>query len=463
METPATPVVQARPQGTQQQISVREFYMVLFLHKWTIVGSFIVLLIAILWGLSLRERLFVASVKFFVNRALPQQAAIRYIGRLEWEEEINSLAEMGRSQGVLSEAARRFDELRGWPDPPQARTMEIAAGLATMVEVLPVQETDIINILVRDTDADTALAIADLYGRSFLQEFRRISRESHGRTYFEDALQTVEDRIREAKESKAQLQETSKLYDWNHLEISLEETAQQLSRDLAERRIERSIFEAQLAQERKYLAQPDSAVLTAALREDKLVQKMEYTVNELRMELAELRARYTPDHRLVQLKADELRSAEIEFGDAVRRAIAEHEHRLDELLTGERVLVAAIRDFEAQLENIPTNAARLEYYDAYIDQQWRLYGELITKYSDTQASEAQSLLENQILQLGPANIGGIEGETPKVVNLVVAPLFALLLAVAIAFMKEATTHTFQKRAELEDLTGLPVLASFRKL
>ncbi|MBM4118179.1 hypothetical protein FJ251_10650 [bacterium] len=341
--------------------------------------------------------------------------------------------------------------------------MEIAAGLATMVEVLPVQETDIINVLVRDTDADTALAIADLYGRSFLHEFRRISRESHGRTYFEDALQGVEDRIREAKESKAQLQEGSKVYNWNHLEISLEETVQQLSRDLTKRQIERGIYEAQLAQERAFLANPDSAALTAGLREDKLVQKMEYVVSDLRLELAELRARYTPDHREVGLKTEELRTAEAQLTECIRKVVAEHERYLDEMLAGESVLVAATRDFEDQLRRIPSNAARIQYYDAYVEQQWRLYGELITKYSDTQASEAQTLLENQILQLGPANIGGIEGETPKVVLFLVAPLFALLLAVAIAFMKEATTHTFQKRAELEDLTGVPVLASFRKL
>ncbi len=152
-------------QGAEQsspQISLREFFMVIFVHKWTIVIAFIIMLAAILMGLSLRERLFVASVKFFVNRDLPQQTALRFSGRLEWEEEINSIAEMGRSQGVLVQTARLYDALRGWPDPPESRINEIAAGLATMVEVVPVQETDIINVLVRDADADTSVIIADL-------------------------------------------------------------------------------------------------------------------------------------------------------------------------------------------------------------------------------------------------------------------------------------------------------------
>jgi capsular polysaccharide biosynthesis protein len=462
MDTSQIPAIPPRPQAAPQ-FSQREFFMVLFLHKWTVIGSFIVLLAAIQWGLSLRQSLYVASVKFFVNRALPQQTAIRYVGRLEWEEEINSLAEMGRSQGVLSLTARRFDELRGWSDPPPERRMEIAAGLATMVEVVPVQETNIINILVRDADADTAIIIAELYGHSFLEDFQRISRESHGRAYFEEALVDVETRIRTAKDSKTQLQESAELYNWANQEISLSESVQQLSRELAKRRIERGIFEQQLKQEREYSARPDSAVLPLSLREDRLVGKLEFVVNDLRMELAALESRYTGEHRMVRLKREELASAKRELVATLSDLLAQHEARLQDMLAGEAMLEQAIAGFQAQLEHIPGDAAELEYYDDYITQQWRLYGELVTKYSDSQASVAQSLLENQILQLGPPIIGGVEGLTPRFVRVFVAPLFALVLAVAIAFMKEATTHTFQKRTELEDLTGVPVLASFRKL
>jgi uncharacterized protein involved in exopolysaccharide biosynthesis len=328
---------------------------------------------------------------------------------------------------------------------------------------VPVQETDIINILVRDADADTAIAIAEIYGQSFLEDFQRVSRESHGRTYFEEALAAVEARISTAKDSKAELQSGTQLYNWSHQEISLTESVQQLSRDLAKRRIDRGIFEEQIDQERQYVANPDSCVLPTSLREDKLVSKLEFVVSDLELELAELEARDTGEHRMVRLKREELAVARREFAASLSDALRQHEARLLDMRAGEEILGQAIAGFQGQLEHIPGNAAKLEYYDAYIDQQWRLYGELVTKFSDTEASEAQSLLENQIIQLGPPMIGGIEGLTPKVVHVVVAPLFALLLAIAIAFMKEATTHTFQKRAELEDLTGLPVLASFRKL
>lgn len=453
-------------QGAEQsspQISLREFFMVIFVHKWTIVIAFIIMLAAILMGLSLRERLFVASVKFFVNRDLPQQTALRFSGRLEWEEEINSIAEMGRSQGVLVQTARLYDALRGWPDPPESRINEIAAGLATMVEVVPVQETDIINVLVRDADADTSVIIADLYGQAFLYEFRRITQESHGRDFFEAALADVEEKILTAKESKAKLQEDVKLYNWSFEQNVITETVQYFMRELTRERMNRQLFQRHVEMEEAFFEDPDNFTLTPSLLADKLINKLEFVKADLQLALMELSSLYTEDHRLVQAKAAELESAKSQQRELISKAINENRQKLAQMLHSERVFQESIDEYNRRLEHIPGNAVRIEFFNAYISAQWQLYGELITKYTDTRATEEQGVLENQIVQLGPPNIGGIEGETPRVVRVIVAPLFALILALALAFMKEATTHTFQKPIELEEYTGLPVLASFRKL
>lgn len=457
--------IRKSPESAQrsQQISLREFYMVLFVHKWTILGAFVIMLMAILWGLSLRQQLYIASVKFFVNRALPQQASLRYTGRLEWEEEINSIAELGRSQGVLVATARKFDQYRGYENPPESRVNEMAAGLATMVEVVPVQETNIINILVRDMDADTSIVIAGLYGEAFLDEFQRISKQSTGSGFFESALSDVENKILVAKESKAELQESTALYNWNHEQVSIAETVQYFSRDLTRRQLDRKLFQQQVETEEAYFDDPDNFAMTPSLRNDDLISKMQFEITELRLALSELRTRYTEDHRLVSAKERELDDAKLQLDSLIRSTISEHRQRLDQMILAESVLQQSIDEFNSRLEQIPTNAARLEYFDAFIDAQWRLYGELITKYTDTQATKEQSVIKNHIVQLGPPNIGGLEGMTPKIVYVVVAPLFAVLLAVAVAFMKEATTHTFQKPIELEEYTGIPVLASFRKL
>lgn len=466
MEGSRTPSDALTPQlrdTTARQINVREFWGIVFLHKWTIALSFVVILAAILWGLSLRGRSYVASVKIYVNRNLTQQVSLAYVGRLEWAEEINSIAEIGRSQGVLTAAARMYDQRRGWPDPPPERVQFIAAGLATMVEVLPVQETSIINILVHDEDPDSALIVADVYGQAFLEEHQRISHQSQGREFFNNALDDVQQRISETLSAKAELQEDTEVYNWSQQQQSLTETEQSLLRELTRKRTERMVLERQVEMERAQLERGSDTVVTLSLRQDRLLEIVEARVADLQLELAELSSRYTDDNRLVQVKRHELAAARRQREDLLRRLVAEREQHLEALRAGERVLQDAIEETRRVLRAIPASVAQLSYYDAYIERQWELYRELIVKYNDTLASDEQSLVERQLVRLGPPNIGGIEGEMPRVVIVLVAPIFALLLALAIAFMVEATTHSFQKAAEIEAFCDLPVLATFRKI
>ncbi|MCP4549092.1 MAG: hypothetical protein GY835_21760 [bacterium] len=453
----------ANPHKEAGQLSVREFVAVVFIHKWTIFVSFLILLFAILWGLSLRERVYVASVKFYINRALQQQASLRYVGLLEWEEEINSLAEMGRSQGVLTGVAREFDELRGWENPPLARMQEVAGSIATIVEVTPVPETDIINILVRDADADTALVLAELYGSNFIKEFMHISHKSHGKDFFENALIDLENKIEETNAKKVVLQSEQDLYSWEHEIGALNESVQLLERELINMQMRRGMLEKQIELESRFFDDPDNFVLTTRLRENKLIDQIEYELGRLEFELSRLSSTYTAEHRLVKAQHMQIEATKIQRFSMIEAVIVENRQRVEELFSGEIHLQQEIDRIRKRLAEIPAGAAQLEYYNSYLVSQWRLHSELIQKYNDAVASVEQSLLENEVVQLGPPNIGGLEGQTPKIVSFFVAPIFALLLSLSLAFLMEATNHSFQKPADIEDFTGLPVLASFRKI
>ena len=67
------------------------------------------------------------------------------------------------------------------------------------------------------------------------------------------------------------------------------------------------------------------------------------------------------------------------------------------------------------------------------------------------------------LKISVSGVRGVVGETQKAVYMIIAPIFALLISVSIAFMVEAADHSFQKSADLEEYSGLPVLAIFRKI
>jgi capsular polysaccharide biosynthesis protein len=445
------------------QISNRDFWMVIFLHKWTIVIAAIIMFFAITWGLSLRQERYVASVKFWYNRALPQQTSLRSYGRLEWEEEINSLAEVGRSHGVLEKTAIAFDTARGWEDPPRYRIDEMCFGLSTMIEVVPVPETNIINIMVRDTDADTSLMLADIYGKNFVAEFNRINLHSKNREYFEKAILGIEKKIMIASSERAQIQEDTGLYSWRHEEVSLVETQASLYRDKMRKTLARTELENSVNMEMKFLDVEQDYTYTSSLRNDNLISKVRHKVTDLTLELAEVKSKYTPEHPVVIAKTEQLEAGKQQLKDLIELVVAEHGQQIQEFRAAEDAIVTAMDEVDQIRRIMPEHSARLEYLDDFVKAQWRLYYELIMKYNDTLVGDEGGLMTDQLVSLGPPNIGGLEGATPKAVIVVVAPIFALLLAIAIAFMAEATNHSFQKAEALEEFTGIPVLAVFKKI
>jgi len=72
-------------------------------------------------------------------------------------------------------------------------------------------------------------------------------------------------------------------------------------------------------------------------------------------------------------------------------------------------------------------------------------------------------MDKKLVKLGEPMISDLEGVTPPIVYILVAPIFAFVLAISAAFMVEATGQSFQKPADIEEYTGLPVYATFRKI
>lgn len=444
--------------------SVRDVVAILFIHKWVILTAFIILLAAIYWGLSLRQELFVSSVDYYVDRTYNQQMGITYTPGMDYEEEMNSIAELGRSQAVLMSFARSYDQARGWENPPKERSTEVAGALAEYIEVSPVPETNMIEIRVRDADPDTALMIADLYSRAFHEEYKRVHRPEFSRDFVQRNIEMIEDRIREASREKAALESDAMLLDLRAMETRVAENKAIFERQLTDMRIASESLENQLRRDRILLDEAaGGTVPSIELRGDPLVERYEVRLADLEMFLAELESRYTPDHPLVLAKREEIAEIRRQREEAIRLSIRTRQEKLDRMRETESILVDAIAEIEQRLRSIPGPSGDIAYYQEFLNMQWNLYARLITQFNDKLVDEEFTILDNKLAKLGEPVISDIEGLTPSVVYALVAPIFALVLAISTAFMVEATSQNFQKPAELESYTGLPVFATFRKL
>jgi len=447
-----------------EHASVRDVVAILFIHKWVILVSFLILLSAIFWGLSLRKAFFVSSVKYYVDRTYNQQMGINYTPGMDYEEEMNSIAELGRSQGVLMEFARAFDQSRGWENPPVQQSELVAGALAEYIEVSPVPETNMIQIRVRDADPDTALMIAGLYSKAFHDEYKRIHRPEFGREFVQHNIDLIEERIKEANEAKAEIQTGAMLFDMRAVETRLVENRSIFERQLTETSIATKTLANQLDRdETLFAAEGRDMVPSIDLRSDPLVERYENRLADLEMGLSQLQSKYTDDHPTVVAKKAEIEEVKLQKKEAILLRLKTRRQTLESLREKEEILDDAVRELNLRLSEIPKNAADVQYYQEFLDMQWNLYARLITQFNDRLVDDEFQIMDKKLAKLGEPVILDVEGLTPTIVYALVAPIFAFVLAISTAFMVEATGQSFQKPADIEKFTGLPVFATFRKI
>lgn len=443
--------------------SVRDVVAILFIHKWVIFVSFIILLSAIFWGLSLRQAFFVSTVEYYVDRSFSNQMGITYTPGMDYEEEMNSIAELGRSQGVLNSFARGFDRARGWENPSAEQSKLVAGALAEYIEISPVPETNMIQIRVRDADPDTALMIADLFSTAFQEEYIRIHRPEFGREFVQKNIDQLENRIREANEAKAELQADALLFDMRVVETRMAENKAIFERQLTDTRIKLRTLESQIERDNDVYDEFGGEMIPSiGLRTDPLVERYTNRLADLKMSLSHLESKYMPDYPLVIAKKEEIKKVNEQKDRAINLSIQTRTDKLEGLKESERILSDTISELETRLREMPKNAGGIQYYEEFLKMQWNLYARLITKFNDKLVDEEFTIMDKKLVKLGDPVISDIEGLTPPLIYALVAPLFAFVLAISSAFMVEATGQSFQKPADVEEFTGLPVFATFRK-
>ncbi|MDP6419192.1 MAG: hypothetical protein QGG80_06995 [Candidatus Krumholzibacteria bacterium] len=447
-----------------RSMSPRDIVTIAFVHKWLILISFLILLAGIFWGLSLRKPAFISSVKYYVDRRFHEELGMTYMRGLDWEEEINSVAELARSQGVMMKAGQNYLELRGWEEPPIENVRLAAGAFAEIVEVSPVPETDIINIQVHEADADTAMIIAEIYGQSFAAEYTRIRRKDYSLEFIQSNIARLENRIEGINQQKSALQSQSGVYDARVVQSRLMESMAFFERDLTEVEHEIVVLGMQLERDRELEKDRDGDfVASQDLRNDSLIRKFESRVSDLKMKLADERSKYTDDHPVVRASLAELAEYRSRLAEVIHLNIQTRENHYSDLQENARVLRESIMEIQTRLDGTPGAAVQVNYYDDFLDMQWGLYSKLITKFNDRLMDEEFKLQENQLIKLGEPSISGMIGVTPPAVYMLVAPIFALILALSTAFMVEAASQVFQKPEDLERYTRLPVFTSFRKI
>lgn len=332
----------------------------------------------------------------------------------------------------------------------------LAMGVQGGLEVTPIPETQLVEIIYRSTSPDLAAQISNTYAEVFIQwgKENRTDTVNQASDFLDSQVETLRQEIEEGQKRLNAYQSSS--------DFALDPAGEALleRRQSLDQRYNAAVA-ARISKEAAYNGWLKLAPETVANTQSG------GRVSTLKAELSRLQADYNSKleefephwPEMVALKEDidgkqqELRRlVAATYSETKDRAYAEFQKALgeEESLAEERRRLA--------INARSQNSDSLEYADilTYINTRRELLAELIKRQSEV-ASQMQTTKESNVRIVDRAIVPGAPFRPSLQRNLTVAIGFGLMLGLGITFLLEFLDRTIKGPEELESITGLPTL------
>jgi succinoglycan biosynthesis transport protein ExoP len=363
--------------------------------------------------------------------------------------------------------AKRLSEASG-TERVSVTPLEIIRSVTVAVE-----EPDILHITASSKSRAAVVPMANEIANVFVEQARERSRGilSAAGDFLEEQIGKAEEKIEDLNDKRLALLEDGEIGDIN-LEISgTGQLLQQLKSD-------RTSVEQQLKATRQSLP-----VLRRAVNEEPTVEELpaqqpnpqrqyvERDLDDQMQELAQLRARYTEEHPLVQEALEEVEALQNrldqipnEVPQTLYRANPKHDQALSNLRAAEATAASleaqlgaingAITEVSREAENLPPRQVELSQLDTDLSIAEGAYRRLLDTLQQHQLRQAS--------RAGAAEVVDEAGEpktitAPLVRTMIFAVLLGLFCGIALAMLLEALDNTIRSPDEVARQTGLPLL------
>lgn len=445
-----TPEPTTGPAGARQA-TAREFLAVVFRRKWIILGLLIVTTVTVL-AVALSTPVTYQSVGEVLIKRGEQESLLQPSRRLSgWEEELASEVEVIRSVPVTLRAQQLLDEQAA---EGQSR-LALAAG---QVDAQVKGESNVILIGYVDADPSVAQRACDAVVTAYVEHRLKTLNLAYPRQFFENEIAKVTGDLERYMEMRRNFTRGTGAY-------AIQEQTRSSIAYLTTLRQRQSELEADLQEARSYLTQLEAFAANPALEaptfgqganEQVLVDlKLKIVSQETR--LAQLRERYrddSPDVTNALATLDALRgllAREVDSRVQVARA------RITALESRQAPVQREMASIGTELGTLPGKEMTLAEIEREINVLQDRYKELVERSDQARITEQTTPTIN-VMVLKPARPGTPTNQRDYV-RLALAPAFALVVGVGLAFFVDGLDPRVRTPGDVENTLHLPVLAS----
>ncbi|MBI5837800.1 MAG: hypothetical protein HZB25_11180 [Candidatus Eisenbacteria bacterium] len=436
--------------AASRQVTPRDFLTVLFRRKWVVLVIPAVALAVVTWvNLSTPPR-YSSSTRMLLKRGTRENGLEAGVTILPREEELASQVEITKSIAVTRRAQQILDARPG-------RRFQINPGGATAGVV---GESNVVDITYEASEPEACPAVADALAQAFMEFHRRAFSIPTMAAFFARETDSTFTELQNLRRMKEALLTQQNMVEPEETRKNIMQLQLQQQTSLDQIRTKRVALEAELQGETALAKRMEVELPFTPNTQaggDSWIVDLKKALQDLRVNLEELRGKFSDTHPQVLALKDQIAEVEAQLRREARVHRMLAEQNLQVIRAQERQLEGSLASLSRQLSGYPSARVRLEELDKMIELTQDLYKQTRERQSQALVASATTpdWTATLLVPAGPA----VRMNKHDYVRIALAPMLALAVSIGLAFFVDSLDHSLKSVREVEDVLGLPVVAS----
>ena len=481
------------PEPEERQVTLHDYLRVLFRGRWIIMLAFVITTAAALIFSFLVRPVYEAKTTIMIEQdGGVQQSLFGVSGFMERETQINNQVEILKSRTLAEEVLAglqesgetdRFDLIQGIKE--GATRDDAVKALRDNLTIVPLRETDIIEIKYQAPSPLEAAFIANTYASRYYQRDLEISRGeiSEVRQFLKEQLVNIQDALEGSEEQLREFKEKEKV-------AALSEETEALVKQLAE--FEGMYNEAATSrdadQKRLDYLQGELAKIRSTMVDD-ITRISSPLIQELRQEISNLEAiragfiarGYTEDFdKMVEIQT-QIEKTKTKMKEEASKVVARDlgpenpliysQSLIDRILSLQievsslnakaGALGEVVREYESKLQSLPEKSLQLARLERAAKVSENIYLMMREKFEEARITEAGQIGMVRVIDSAKEPVSPIRPK--KKLNLILGAIIGLGLGIGITLLVDYMDDSLKSIEDIERYTGLRVLGSIPEI
>lgn len=447
----------------ERETTLRDFVAVLFRRKGIILTILLVALGTLVAISATTPKVFMSTARVLVSRGEPESAYNARVKLVAWDEEVNSEIEVLTSTMLGEKAQKILNDSKAADS--EGRPIEFKPG---NVSAQPSGKASVLIVNYSCADPKEAREALRALVRAYQDWRGQVRSIPVIEGFFEEEIQGLRDRLTEWEQRRADFMSEEGISQLDDERGSLLRQREDASTELAREKARIADFAARRESMRNIqLARKQNADIEVAglndneTNDDATLQLVRRELVLRRSEYYQKLGRYPESHPEVLAARDALEELSAQYDNELENYIRMLEARIEVAQARANSLRTTVQGIDDQLIGFPDKEARLAQYDRIIEALRKDYTTVVERQIVAKV-EQTGRPEWTVILLSPAS-EAVQLRTRDVVRLLLVPIFAVLLGLAMAFIVDGLDHSLKDATEAERHLRIPVLGSISKL